>query len=136
MTSHILGESVMSISRRMSHDLSNREAPDRERIIKRRAKKAYAIGALRDGFYLLPDRVTQRQQLGELVNETIGEGGSAWLLTRHAQSSCEPEAYRALFDRAAKYAEFKAALSAVRKALARLTPQELTRALRKLRRGY
>lgn len=75
-----------------------------------RALKAQGCGALRDGAYLLPNREAQRQKLGELVDETMREGGSAWLLTVHAQSAGEGEAYRALFDRAVEYAEFTAAL--------------------------
>lgn len=101
-----------------------------------RAIKAHGCSALRDGAYLLPDLETQRRQLGDLADETTREGGSAWLLTVHSQSASESEAYRALFNRAAEYAEFMAALSAARKTLAVLTPQELNRALRKLRRDY
>ncbi|MET3131105.1 hypothetical protein AAKU55_001363 [Oxalobacteraceae bacterium GrIS 1.11] len=101
-----------------------------------RALKALGCGALRDGAYLLPNRGAPQRQLGELADETVREGGSAWLLTVQAQSDDESEAYRALFDRSADYAAFGATLSAARQTLAGLTPPEITRALRKLRRDY
>lgn len=101
-----------------------------------RALKALGCGALRDGAYLLPDQEAPRRQLGKLADETVREGGSAWLLTVQAQSDGDSEAYRALFDRTAEYAEFSGTLSAGRGGLARLTPQEINRALRKLRRDY
>lgn len=114
--------------------LPNKSATARMRIW--RALKSLGCGALRDGAYLLPWGDTSRSQLSELATETIREGGSAWLLTVQAQSDDENEAYRALFDRAEEYAEFLAALSATRRTLAGLTPQELGRSLRKLRRDY
>ena len=101
-----------------------------------RALKALGCGALRDGAYLLPNREAPRRHLGELADETVREGGSAWLLTVQAQSDKDGEAYRALFDRTGEYAEFAAALSSARRTLAGLTPQEVNRALRKLRRDY
>jgi hypothetical protein len=101
-----------------------------------RALKSLGCGALRDGAYLLPFGDIPRARLSDLADETIREGGSAWLLTVQAQSDGESEAYRALFDRAAEYAEFAAALSAARKTLAALAPQELSRLLRKLRRDH
>lgn len=101
-----------------------------------RALKALGCGALRDGAYLLPNRDASRRQLGDLADETVREGGSAWLLTVQAQSDGDSEAYRALFDLTNEYAAFAAALLAARRTLARLTPPEINRALRKLRRDY
>lgn len=114
--------------------LPNKSATARMRIW--RALKALGCGALRDGAYLLPFGDTPKRQFNELADETLREGGSAWLLTVQSQSDAESEAYRALFDRTSEYAEFGAALSAARKTLAGLTPQELNRLLRKLRRDY
>jgi hypothetical protein len=101
-----------------------------------RALKALGCGALRDGVYLLPDATALKQQLSELSEETVREGGSAWLLTVQAQSDSEGDSYRALFDRTAEHAEFAAALSLARKTLAGLTSQEINRTLRKLRRDH
>lgn len=101
-----------------------------------RALKTLGCGALRDGAYLLPHDASRQQQLSDLSDETIREGGSAWLLTVHAQSDAENAAYRALFDRAADYAECVKALADARKTMVELTPQEIARTLRKLRRDY
>ncbi len=101
-----------------------------------RALKALGCGAMRDGAYLLPHRSTHLQQLRDLADETLREGGSAWLLTVHAQSQEEDDSYRILFDRGSDYAEFSKALFDARKTLPGLTPQEINRLLRKLRREY
>lgn len=101
-----------------------------------RALKAIGCAALRDGAYLLPLTDTRRQQLSDLSDETVREGGSAWLLTVHAQSDEEHIAYQMLFDRSIEYAELIQALSDARKTLTKLSPQEITRLLRKLRKEY
>lgn len=101
-----------------------------------RALKALGCGALRDGAYLLPQNDTLRQQLGDLADETIREGGSAWLLSVHADTDGQSQSYQALFDRADDYAAFAGVLLAARQELETATPAELNRALRKLRRDY
>lgn len=101
-----------------------------------RALKALGCVGLRDGAYLLPHDPALRQQLDELAEDTGREGGSAWLLTVHAMSTEEDIAYRALFDRGGEYAEMAKTLSDARKTLAELTPQEINRLLRKVRREY
>ncbi|HXA48595.1 MAG TPA: chromate resistance protein ChrB domain-containing protein [Burkholderiaceae bacterium] len=101
-----------------------------------RALKALGCGALRDGVYLLPHNDERRQQLSELSDETAREGGSASLLTVHAQSEVEIDAYRVLFDRSADYAEFTNTLSEAHKSLVTATSQEINKLLRKLRRDY
>lgn len=101
-----------------------------------RALKALGCGSLRDGAYLLPQCSAHQQQLRDLADETVREGGSAWLLTAHAQSDEENAAYQALFDRGNDHAELAKALSDARKTLTGLAPQEINRVLRKLRRDY
>jgi hypothetical protein len=101
-----------------------------------RALKALGCGSLRDGAYLLPQCSAHRQQLRDLADETVREGGSAWLLTAHGQSDEENAAYQALFDRGNDHAELAKALSDARKPLTGLAPQEINRVLRKLRRDY
>ncbi|TCT10293.1 chromate resistance protein ChrB domain-containing protein [Paralcaligenes ureilyticus] len=101
-----------------------------------RALKTLGCGALRDGAYLLPNSALHQQQFSDLSDETVREGGSAWLLAVHAQAETEIDAYRALFDRSGDYAELLHAFSDARKTLAKLTPQEINRVLRKLRRDY
>ncbi len=101
-----------------------------------RALKGLGCAALRDGAYLLPDHGPLRQQLDALATETIREGGSAWLLTVHADSDAQHSAYQALFSRAEEYAVFAQSTQALRRQLASAAPAELNRSLRKLRRDY
>jgi hypothetical protein len=101
-----------------------------------RALRSLGCGSLRDGAYLLPHSPLQQQALRALSDDTVREGGSAWLLTVHAQSEDENQTYRALFDRNGDYVELFKAFAAARKTLTRLTPREITKLLRKLRREY
>ena len=99
-----------------------------------RALKSLGCAALRDGAYLLPCRPALEAALGQLADETIRQGGSAWLLQVTAKSLDEEAAYRALFDRSEDYGQIAQGLSAARKTLAELTPQEITRLIRRLRK--
>ncbi len=99
-----------------------------------RALKALGCGALRDGAYLLPRQPAYEAALRELADETLSEGGSAWVLYVTALSVEEETAYRALFDRSDDYAQLTNTLSTVRKTLASLTPQEVVRQVRRLRK--
>lgn len=101
-----------------------------------RALKALGCGSLRDGVYVLPAAETHAESLRNLADETIKEGGSAWLLPVQLGSADEDAAFRALFDRAEAYAELAAALSQARKTLATLTPQDIARQLKRLRKDY
>lgn len=101
-----------------------------------RALKNLGCGALRDGVYLLPDGPERQQQFKDLSDETVREGGSAWLLTVLAQSDDENAAFRLLFERSGECAQLQQACADARKTLDSLTPQEINRLLRKLRREY
>ena len=101
-----------------------------------RALKSSGCGALRDGAYLLPYSPVQKQTLFDLSEETVREGGVAWLLTVRAQSDEENAAFRALFDRAGDYAAWLKVLAEVRRTLPAVTPTDITKSLRKLRREY
>ena len=101
-----------------------------------RALKGLGCSALRDGAYLLPDQGSLRRQLDELAGETIREGGSAWMLTVHADSDEQSGMYKALFGRGEEYQAFSKTLGTVRQEFATVTPADLNRSLRKLRRDY
>lgn len=101
-----------------------------------RALKALGCGSLRDGVYVLPATEMHEESLQNLADNMIGEGGTAWLLPLNVRSVEEDAAFRALFDRAEAYAQLAAALSLARKTLATLTPQDITRQLRRLRKDY
>lgn len=101
-----------------------------------RALKSLGCGSLRDGVFLLPQGPLHHQSLRDLGDETVREGGNTWLVTVSAQSEAEDETYRVLFDRSADYSEFLETLLQVRRTLAGLGMQEISRLLRKLRRDY
>jgi hypothetical protein len=101
-----------------------------------RALKTLGCCLLRDGTYLLPHTTAHQQSLRSLADETLREGGSAWLLDVQPQAADESDAYRTLFARDQEYAQLLATLAAARPTLAALTPQELGKLLRKLRREY
>jgi hypothetical protein len=101
-----------------------------------RALKALGCAALRDGVYLLPGTAALEEQLRGLADEVAREQGTAWLPAVHARSKAEEDAYRALFDRAAEYREWTRAVADAGQALAGMKPQDVQRALRKLRREF
>lgn len=100
-----------------------------------RTLKSLGCASFRDGVFLLPSDSAHRDALQELADETIREGGSAWLLKVEAESDTDRE-YRALFDRSADYAALLGRLTEARHTLSGLGAQDINRLLRKLRRDY
>lgn len=101
-----------------------------------RAIKALGCGALRDGAYLLPNRTILEEQLQSLADQTVLEGGNAWLLKVQAEPADQSAAYLELFNRAAEFAGFLKSLAAARATLTSVKPQEISRLLRRMRRDY
>jgi hypothetical protein len=101
-----------------------------------RAIKSLGCMGLRDGAYLLPQGADREPALEQLAEESIREGGSAWLMTVQARSEAEDLAYRALFDRAGDYADLRKSWKQANRTLASLAPSELARLTRKLQREY
>jgi hypothetical protein len=101
-----------------------------------RALKANGCAALRDGAYLLPASEERAQVLDALAEESLREGGSAWLMNVQPRSADEERAYRALFERGESYAELRVGWKEAYRALASLSPQEQTRLQRRLQRDY
>jgi hypothetical protein len=101
-----------------------------------RALKTLGCGLLRDGNYLLPHTAPHQLSLRKLADETQHEGGSAWLLGVQPQSSDENDTYRTLFARDQEYAQLLSTLAAARQNLPALTPLEIGKLLRKLRREF
>ncbi|MHC6052204.1 chromate resistance protein ChrB domain-containing protein [Ralstonia solanacearum] len=101
-----------------------------------RAVKALGCAALRDGAYLLPAHAEQSSQLRELADETLQQGGQAWLLHVQAQSVDETTTFQGLFDRSADYAAWLAELAEARKTLPNLVAVDLNRLQRRHARAY
>jgi hypothetical protein len=100
-----------------------------------RTLKSLGCASFRDGVFLLPKASAHRDSLQELADETIQEGGSAWVLSVEAESDADLE-YRALFDRSADYAGLLGRLTDARHTLSGFGAQDINRLLRKLRRDY
>ncbi len=98
--------------------------------------KTLGCAALRDGAYLLPASDERLAQLQELADETMQEGGQAWLLDVRTRDAEEDAACRALFDRSADYAGWLATLSESRQDLSGVGEAELNRLLRRHGRAY
>jgi hypothetical protein len=101
-----------------------------------RALKALGCMALRDGAYLLPAHADREQDLQDLAEECIREGGSAWLMAIAPRSADEDAAYRQLFDRAGDYAELRKSWKEANRTLKSLSATEIMRLHRKLQREY
>jgi hypothetical protein len=98
-----------------------------------RALKALGCVALRDGAYLLPAGPERGEALRELGDESIREGGSAWLMSVHP-SPKEAAMYRQLFDRSEHYAELRVAWKEANRSLSKVPASDLARLRRKLQR--
>src|SRR5437868_8980980 len=101
-----------------------------------RALKGLGCMALRDGAYLLPAKADREQDLQDLADECIREGGSAWLMAIAPRSADEDASYRQLFDRAEDYAELRKTWKEANRGLKSLSSSNLARLQRKLQREY
>ena len=101
-----------------------------------RTLKALGCMALRDGAYLLPAKADREQDLQDLADECIREGGSAWLMVIAPRSGDEDASYRQLFDRAEDYAELRRTWKEANRTLSSLEATEILRLQRKLQREY
>ena len=101
-----------------------------------RTLKALGCMALRDGAYLLPAKADREQDLQDLADECIREGGSAWLMVIAPRSGDEDASYRQLFDRAEDHAELRRTWKEANRTLSSLEATEILRLQRKLQREY
>ena len=95
-----------------------------------RGLKALGAAALRDGAYLLP--VERVADLDALAQEVTAHGGSATVLALSPRDDVQAGELRALFDRAALYAEWRQGLDAARAELPALAETAARRRLRGL----
>jgi hypothetical protein len=101
-----------------------------------RAVKSLGCAPLRDGAYLLPAQVEQAAQLQTLADETVQDGGTAWILRVQAQDMAEQAAFRALFDRTGEYTPWLEELAQSRQSLPAIAAAELQRLHRRHARTY
>jgi hypothetical protein len=101
-----------------------------------RAIRALGCASLRDGAYLLPEINDHATALIELAKQTNEEGGQAWVVNITPLSKEDAEAFLALFNRSAEYAEFSGRLTLARKALASQPPSEVARTVKRLNKEW
>jgi hypothetical protein len=94
-----------------------------------RALKAAGAGLLRDGVYVLPQRVVSRKLFEEQALEIRTGAGTAHILTFESDSTEQHNTLLELFDRTADYQELNTRLQACKKSLASMTEQEARRGL-------
>ncbi|MEE9099157.1 MULTISPECIES: chromate resistance protein ChrB domain-containing protein [Pseudomonas] len=103
-----------------------------ERMRAWRALKACGAAVLRDGVYLLPERVGGREALEAIEQEVLAINGTAYLL-----AISEPgERFIPLFDRSEEYARLRADIA---NCLGELTDEnalQTARQVRKLRKAF
>jgi hypothetical protein len=99
-----------------------------------RSIKSLGCAALRDGAYLLPDTPAHATALEELAEQTNHEGGTACLVNVSPRSAANEEAFRALFDRSADYADIEVQLIAAKRALATQSASEIAKTVKRMRK--
>jgi hypothetical protein len=99
-----------------------------------RSIKSLGCAALRDGAYLLPDTPSHAEALGDLAEQTNKEGGSACLVNVSARTMKDEEAFRALFDRSADFAELESRLMTAKRALAAQSASEIAKTVKRMRK--
>ncbi|MHB8481276.1 MAG: chromate resistance protein ChrB domain-containing protein [Nitrospiria bacterium] len=101
-----------------------------------RALKGLGAAVLRDGVYLLPDRVELNEALEEQRKEIIQSGGSAYLFFISPDVKDGEEDFLTLFDRSKNYGAILSAVADLKKKLKRLAEPEIHRTFRQLKRNY
>lgn len=97
-----------------------------------RAIKALGCTPLRDGAYLLPERPGHAETLAQLAQQTIAEGGEAWLVKVEPRNEADEQALLARFDRSKEQRAFLDLVVEAKKGLASQAPADVARMLKKL----
>jgi hypothetical protein len=101
-----------------------------------RTLESLGCAVLREGVYLLPDHPATRQGLTRL-SEYVGRlSGSANVLSVAAIDAAQAGAFRALFDRSAKYDELVKTVTGLRSGFGISDPSAIARVLNKQRREF
>ena len=101
-----------------------------------RTLESLGCAMLREGVYLLPDTASTRQGLTRL-SEYVGRiSGSAHVLFITAADPSQADAFRALFDRSAKYEELVKTVEGLRSGFGISDPGAIARVLNKQRRDF
>ena len=101
-----------------------------------RTLESLGAAVMREGAYLLPDTAACRQGL-EHLSEYIAKGaGSAQVLQVAPMADAQQNAFRALFDRSARYAELIKVVDSLKVGYGIADPSAISRVLNKQRREF
>jgi hypothetical protein len=101
-----------------------------------RTLESLGAAVMREGAYLLPDTATCRQGLEHLADYVVKGAGSAQVLRVEPLSAAQAQAFRALFDRSARYAELIKVIESLKVGYGIADPSALSRVLNKQRREF
>jgi hypothetical protein len=101
-----------------------------------RGLKALGTAVLRDGVYLLPNRIELIEALQAEGDEVIASGGSAQIFAVNARDAQQEVEFRELFDRTADYEKLVLEISSAKKEIAELDRPALSARLARIRRDF
>ena len=99
-----------------------------------RTLESLGAAVIRDGAYLLPDTAASRQGLEHLADYIVKGAGMAQVLQVVPLNDAQLKAYRALFDRSARYAELIKVVDSLKVGFGIADPSAISRVLNKQRR--
>lgn len=101
-----------------------------------RALKALGTAVLRDGVYLLPNRVEFIEPLQAQSEEVTVSGGTAQILEVNARDEEQQAEFRELFDRTSEYEKLMLEISDARKEIVGLDRAALATRVTRVQRDY
>ena len=101
-----------------------------------RALKALGAAVLRDGVYLLPNRVEFMAELQAQAEDVVRSAGSAQILEVDARDETQQAEFRRLFDRTADYQEVIKQIRRLREQIAPDDTGEASARLTRVRRDF
>jgi len=101
-----------------------------------RTLESLGCAVLREGVYLLPDHPETRNGLTRLSEYVSRISGSSYLLSVNASDTAQAGAFRALFDRSAKYEELVKTVEGLHSGFGISDPSAIARVLNKQRRDF
>lgn len=101
-----------------------------------RALKALGAGVLRDGVYLLPNRMQFVSELQSQAEDVMRSAGSAQILEVNSRDETQEAEFRRLFDRTPDYQELMKQMRSLREATSPDDPSGATAQLTRLRRDF
>lgn len=99
-----------------------------------RTLETLGCAVLRDGVYLLPESIENRQGLAKLAEAVNKIGGDVHVLAVNATEDAQAKHFRGLFDRSAKYRELITNIESLRAGFGVSDPVAIARVLAKQRR--